>query len=107
MTRRHDALLLDLDGTLLDTAPDMGGALNLLRQEHGLEPLPHSAIRPVVSHGAVRLVALGFPAATGNEFERLFTEIMSAAHPDFRQVKPQGAFGDRKNDGFEPMTAFH
>jgi phosphoglycolate phosphatase len=71
MTRRHDALLLDLDGTLLDTAPDMGGALNLLRREHGFEPLPHSAIRPVVSHGAVRLVALGFPEATGNEFERL------------------------------------
>ena len=43
------ALLLDLDGTLLDTAPDMGGALNLLRREHGLEALPHELIRPVVS----------------------------------------------------------
>jgi N-acetyl-D-muramate 6-phosphate phosphatase len=71
MTRRHEALLLDLDGTLLDTAPDMGGALNLLRAEHGLEPLPAARIRPVVSHGAVRLVALGFPEASGAEFERL------------------------------------
>lgn len=75
---RCDALLLDLDGTLLDTAPDMGGALNRLRAEHGLGPLQDNLIRPVVSHGAMRLVALGFPAAKGDEFERLrrrFLEI--------------------------------
>ena len=40
------ALLLDLDGTLLDTAPDMGGALNLLRVEGSLEPLPASTSGP-------------------------------------------------------------
>jgi len=71
MTRIHDALLLDLDGTLLDTAPDMGGALNLLRQESGLDPLPATTIRPVVSHGAVRLVELGFPETSPDERERL------------------------------------
>jgi phosphoglycolate phosphatase len=64
-------LLLDLDGTLLDTAPDMGGALNRLRVENGLEPLPFASIRPVVSHGAMRLVQLGFPDATGADFEAL------------------------------------
>lgn len=67
----YAALLLDLDGTLLDTAPDMGGALNRLRIERGLEPLPSAAFRPVVSHGAARLVALGFPDATGDAFEQL------------------------------------
>ncbi|MCM2313382.1 MAG: phosphoglycolate phosphatase [Steroidobacteraceae bacterium] len=75
------ALLLDLDGTLLDTAPDMGGALNRLRAEHGLEPLPADVIRPVVSHGAMQLVALGFPAATGDAFESLrlrFLELYAA-----------------------------
>ena len=75
------ALLLDLDGTLLDTAPDMGGALNLLRAEHGLEPLPGEVIRPVVSHGAMRLVALGFPETTGDAFESLrlrFLELYAA-----------------------------
>jgi phosphoglycolate phosphatase len=71
VTRSHSALLLDLDGTLLDTAPDMGGALNRLRAENGLEPLPAAVIRPVVSHGSARLVTLGFPAATGDEYERL------------------------------------
>ncbi len=71
MTGKHSALLLDLDGTLLDTAPDMGGALNRLLEENGLAPLPASAIRPVVSHGSARLVSLGFPTATGDEYERL------------------------------------
>ena len=80
MTVARTALLLDLDGTLLDTAPDMGGALNLLRVESGREPLPLGSIRPVVSHGAMRLVSLGFPEATGAEFERLrlrFLELYS------------------------------
>jgi phosphoglycolate phosphatase len=80
MTVARTALLLDLDGTLLDTAPDMGGALNLLRVEAGREPLPLAGIRPVVSHGAIRLVSMGFPEATGDEFERLrlrFLELYS------------------------------
>ena len=80
MTVARTALLLDLDGTLLDTAPDMGGALNLLRVEAGREPLPLGNIRPVVSHGAMRLVSLGFPEAIGAEFERLrlrFLELYS------------------------------
>jgi phosphoglycolate phosphatase len=75
------ALLLDLDGTLLDTAPDMGGALNRLRVEEGFEPLDAAAIRPVVSHGAMRLVKLGFPTAAGDDFERLrlrFLELYAA-----------------------------
>jgi N-acetyl-D-muramate 6-phosphate phosphatase len=71
VTRNHSALFLDLDGTLLDTAPDMGGALNRLRAENGLEPLPAGVIRPVVSHGSARLVTLGFPDAVGAEYERL------------------------------------
>jgi 2-phosphoglycolate phosphatase len=70
MTRAH-AILFDLDGTLLDTAPDMIGALNRLRAEEGLEALPFAAARSSVSHGAVRLVSVGFPAAREDEFERL------------------------------------
>ena len=57
---RARALLLDLDGTLLDTAPDMAGALNSLRVEEGRVPLPFAALRPFVSHGAVALVRAGF-----------------------------------------------
>jgi phosphoglycolate phosphatase len=55
-----DAMLFDLDGTLIDTAPDMGNALNRLRGEEGLPPLTQATIRPHVSHGALALLKLGF-----------------------------------------------
>lgn len=54
------AVLFDLDGTLVDTAPDLAQALNRLRQEHGLEPLPYEQIRSVVSNGGSALIHLGF-----------------------------------------------
>src|ERR1700733_5411363 len=57
------AVLFDLDGTVLDTAPDMVGALNRLREEHSLAPLPFDAVRSAVSHGAARVVKTGFPDA--------------------------------------------
>lgn len=56
-------ILFDLDGTLLDTAPDLGGALNALRAEYNMNPLPPDMIRPVVSHGAPALLKLGFGIA--------------------------------------------
>ena len=68
---RFGALLLDLDGTLLDTAPDMTGALNRLRLEEGLGALPFESLRPHVSHGAAALVRLGFGSPAPGEFERL------------------------------------
>lgn len=64
-------ILFDLDGTLLDTAPDMGGALNELRAEHGRRPLPAFLIRHWVSNGAAALVRLGFVDAGPAEHERL------------------------------------
>ena len=53
-------MLFDLDGTLLDTAPDMGAALNDLRAEHKLPPLTADRIRPHVSNGVPALLKLGF-----------------------------------------------
>ncbi len=57
-------MLFDLDGTLLDTAPDMVGALNALRREERLAPLPYESVRAAVSHGSGRVVKVGFPEAT-------------------------------------------
>jgi len=54
------AVLFDLDGTLVDTAPDLGYALNLQRANHGLPPLPDEIIRPQASHGARGLLGVGF-----------------------------------------------
>lgn len=41
---------------------------------------------------------------SGNSFEELFTCVMQQANPNFIQVKPQGKWGDKKNDGFDPTT---
>jgi N-acetyl-D-muramate 6-phosphate phosphatase len=76
------AVLFDLDGTLLDTAPDMVGALNALRQEELLAPMPYDAIRSAVSHGAARVVKAGFPDANPETAQRLqqrFLEIYRGA----------------------------
>lgn len=54
------ALLLDLDGTLADTAPDLAAALNRLLAEEGRPPLPLERVRPAVSHGTGALLRLAF-----------------------------------------------
>jgi len=54
------AVLFDLDGTFADTAPDLGAALNHLRNLHNLPPIPLEAIRPQASHGSPGLLKLGF-----------------------------------------------
>ncbi|MFC3285327.1 HAD family hydrolase [Litchfieldella rifensis] len=52
------ALLFDLDGTLVDTAPDLARATNALRAHHGLTALPYPVIRAQVSNGGSALVRL-------------------------------------------------
>jgi hypothetical protein len=42
--------------------------------------------------------------SSGQEFEDLFTRVMQASNPQFRQIKPQGQIGDRKNDGYDHTT---
>lgn len=53
-------VLFDLDGTLADTAPDLAYALNCVLEEQGRTVLPFETIRPVVSHGGIALIKLGF-----------------------------------------------
>lgn len=60
------AVLFDLDGTLADTAPDLGYALNRLREARGLAPLPLAAIRPLASRGARGLLKAGFGLEPGD-----------------------------------------
>ena len=55
-----DAVLFDLDGTLLDSAPDLTHAMNRLRQEHGLPALPLATLRPVVGTGARGMLRVRF-----------------------------------------------
>ena len=60
------AVLFDLDGTLADTAPDLAAALNRLRAEQDLEPLPLEKLRPFASAGARGLVHAGFGVKPGD-----------------------------------------
>lgn len=67
------AVLFDLDGTLLDTAPDFITSLNLLLAEEGRPALPHPIIRNAVSNGASALVQLGFPGI--NPADKVFEQL--------------------------------
>lgn len=55
-----DTVLFDLDGTLVDTAPDLGHALNILLNQQGKPALSDAVIRPYASHGSRGLIGLGF-----------------------------------------------
>ena len=65
-------VLFDLDGTLVDSAPDLAGAANRLRAEHGLPPLPYEDLRPMVGSGARGMVGVAFSVKPGDSgFEEL------------------------------------
>ena len=71
-------VLFDLDGTLIDSAPDLAGAANRLRADHGLEPLPLETLRPMVGSGARGMVGVAFGVAPGDaRFESLRDAFLS------------------------------
>ena len=104
-----EAILFDLDGTLVDTAPDLVWTLNQLRQMHGLPELPFELLRPYASHGTAGLLQAGFtidtdhPAYSGlreeyldlfrqqdNRFSALFPGMMEVLEELERRGIPWG-----------------
>jgi 2-phosphoglycolate phosphatase len=80
-SRRLKAVLFDLDGTLLDTAPDMVAALNALLAEESLAPLDYRFARAHVSNGALGLLQIAFEQIDEANRDRLrdrFLEIYAA-----------------------------
>lgn len=78
MRRVRPAVLFDLDGTLIDSAPDLAGAANDLRAEHGLPPLPYERLRPMVGSGARGMVGVAFGRSPGDEgFDALRTAFLA------------------------------
>nr|WP_298056105.1 HAD-IA family hydrolase [uncultured Halomonas sp.] len=70
------AILFDLDGTLVDTAPDLANATNALRAHHGLAPLPYNVIRSQVSNGGSALVTLALGLDTASIEHTLAREFL-------------------------------
>ncbi|MCB1844168.1 MAG: HAD-IA family hydrolase [Halioglobus sp.] len=66
MNGHFRAVLFDLDGTLVDTAPDMVAALFRLQEELGESAIDYNLARANVSNGAAGLIRVGFPAADDN-----------------------------------------
>jgi phosphoglycolate phosphatase len=64
-SRRFEAVLFDLDGTLVDSAPDLAGAANDLRATHGLPALAYESLRPMVGSGARGMVGAAFGIKPG------------------------------------------
>ncbi len=73
----YSAVLFDLDGTLIDTAPDMVAVLQDMQSDHGHTPVEYELGRSFVSNGAVGLLRLGFPDADDDQVETLRPEYLA------------------------------
>ncbi|MEL1264769.1 phosphoglycolate phosphatase [Pseudoxanthomonas putridarboris] len=71
------AALFDLDGTLLDSAPDMLATANRMRGERGVAPMTLAELRPHVSKGARAMLAAAFPALEQAEREAGVPEFLA------------------------------
>ncbi len=83
-------VLFDLDGTLLDTAPDLADALNKVLEQNGRQSLPYENIRPVVSHGGIALIELGFGLGPGDPaFDGLRKQLLDIYRENIsRRTRP-------------------
>lgn len=85
-------VLFDLDGTLVDSAPDLAGAANALRAVAGMSPLPLSALRPWVGAGARGLLAQALDVHPGDpRFESLKANFL--AHYETHLLEHTRPFG--------------
>ena len=78
----YNAVFFDLDGTLVDTAPDMVAVLQQLQRDHGIEPAGYELARSNVSNGAMGLLTIGFPEIEfemGGELHQQYLERYAEA----------------------------
>ena len=72
-----DAVLFDLDGTLIDSAPDLAGACNDMRTARGLAPLAYEPLRRMVGSGARGMIGVAFGLAPDSPgYEALRAEFL-------------------------------
>lgn len=90
------AVLFDLDGTLIDSAPDLAAAANRMRLRRGLDPLSPSEFRPMVGAGARGMLAIAFGitpehdefAAMREEFFDEYQSDMTSQTVVFPEMSP-------------------
>jgi N-acetyl-D-muramate 6-phosphate phosphatase len=92
------AALFDLDGTLVDSAPDFIAVINRMRADRGREAMSLADLRPVVSKGSRAMLAAGFPDIAASEREAWVQEFLD------RYEAELGLHG-KPFDGVERMLA--
>jgi N-acetyl-D-muramate 6-phosphate phosphatase len=76
MFKNIDAVLFDLDGTLIDSAPDLGAAADKMRTDRGLPSLPLLDYRPMAGAGARGMLGVAFDVTPSHaDFETLKEEF--------------------------------
>ena len=91
------AILFDLDGTLIDSAPDLGYAADQMRVKRGLASLPLDAYRPMAGAGARGMIGVAFGHGPDHpEFEALKHEFLE----NYQACMTQRT---RAFDGVEPL----
>jgi 2-phosphoglycolate phosphatase len=96
MSARPHAVLFDLDGTLIDSAPDLAGAANDMREARALARLPLAHFRPMVGSGARGMLAKALEAgpehadfdALRDEFLRRYEARMTRETQVFESMQP-------------------
>ncbi|MBQ4832368.1 HAD-IA family hydrolase [Pseudoalteromonas sp. MMG010] len=81
-TRQYDAFLFDLDGTLLDTADDLGAALNTVLKNNDMQVVPKHIYTPVASNGANGLLEAGYKALWPKQNQSLLRQQLLDAYAD-------------------------
>lgn len=76
-------IAFDLDGTLVETAPDLVGTLNRLLVQQDLPPVPLESARNLIGHGAVALLKRGFEAAGAHWDEAASPALLKAFLADY------------------------
>ena len=77
---RGRTIVFDLDGTLVDTAPDLAATLNTVLAREGIAPIPYATVRPMIGGGARRMLERGLrergSSTAKADLDRLFDEFI-------------------------------
>lgn len=105
LRERIRAVLFDLDGTLIDSAPDLAGTGNDMRVARGLAPLPYEVFRPMVGAGARGMLGIALQVTPEDQDFLLLreeflsryesrmsqqTRVFDAMHPVLNQLQASG-----------------